>query len=155
MSELKQKVVFEQHLNMPKHDDTGLVPGQSFESERGFTPANETENRELEQAVETAVIPKKKRWGFRSLIVGGLGLAAWQGVDTIWTAWQSADWLTLGWGALVAGGAGMGLAALTREFLALRRLRNRQTEKDVAQELADNNEIGKPNRFVKNWPSKA
>lgn len=150
MSELKQKVVFEQHLNMPKHDDTGLVPGQSFDSENGFTPASEADSQAIEQAVETAVLPKKKRWGFRSLIVGGLGLAAWQGVDTVWNAWQGADWLTLGWGALVAAGAGMGLAALTREFLALRRLRNRQTEKTWHRNWLITMRLVRPGHSVKN-----
>jgi len=100
-----------------------------------FLP-KQADNTEIEQELDQILASKPNA-----------AMVGWQSVDYVVTAYQSADWLSLGWSVLVAGIATMGITALGRELLNLRRLKHRQTERDQAQELLNADGIGNGKAF--------
>ncbi|WP_028022714.1 YcjF family protein [Enterovibrio calviensis] len=143
MSDYKKAMVFED-TEKPKEEAPELTLQKQFDSEATTFAVKEIESEtEAEQVLESALAPKKKRWGFRALAVAGLGLVGWQTVDSVWTAVQAADWLAVGWSGFVAGIAAMGAAALGREFMALSRLKGRQDEREQVLSIIEADGIGK------------
>ncbi|MDD1794841.1 YcjF family protein [Enterovibrio sp. ZSDZ42] len=143
MSDYKKAMVFED-TQKPKDDAPELTLQKQFDSEAAAFAVTEIEpETEAEQILESALTAKKKRWGVRALAVAGIGLVGWQTIDSVWTAVQASDWLAVGWSGFVAGIAAMGIAALGREFIALRRLKGRQDEREQVLSIIDADGIGK------------
>ncbi|MGF1767796.1 YcjF family protein [Enterovibrio makurazakiensis] len=143
MSDYKKAMVFED-TQKPKDDAPELTLQKQFDSEAATFAVTEIEpETEAEQILESALTAKKKRWGVRTLAVAGIGLVGWQTIDSVWTAVQASDWLAVGWSGFVAGIAAMGIAALGREFIALRRLKGRQDEREQVLSIIDADGIGK------------
>ncbi|WP_407332736.1 YcjF family protein [Enterovibrio sp. 27052020O] len=143
MNDYKKAIVFED-TEKPKEDAPELTAQRQFDADAAkFSVAPIEEEADAEQRLEAALKPKKKRWGMRVLAATGIGLVCWQTVDSVWTAVQSGDWLTVGWSGFVAGIAAFGVAALGREFMALRRLKGRQDEREHVLAIIDADGIGK------------
>ncbi|MGF1866333.1 YcjF family protein [Enterovibrio norvegicus] len=143
MTEFKKAIVFDE----PKDDSDAspeLTAQQQFDHDAtNFAITTVNEDSDAEQALEATLAPRKKRWGLRALAAAGLALVGWQTVDNVVTAVQTADWLAVGWSGFVAGLAVLGVSALGKEFLALRRLKGRQDERDTVQAIIDADGIGK------------
>ncbi|MBD1576999.1 TIGR01620 family protein [Vibrio sp. S11_S32] len=90
----------------------------------------------LEEKIVAVIRPKGKRRIFWSL--GGLsfsGLLGWQCVDNVLTAYQTHDWLSLGWSALIASAASFGIAVTLKELWKLRRLGKQLSHQEKAMDM--------------------
>ncbi|KXF82197.1 YcjF family protein [Enterovibrio coralii] len=143
MSEYKKSIVFED-TDKPELDTPELTAQRHFDAEQvKFDLVAQEEETEQEQLLEKTLVPKKARWGLRTLALSGLGLVVWQTVDSVVTAVQTGDWLSVGWSGFVAGIAALGVSALGREYFALRRLKGRQDDRQQIQAIIDADGIGK------------
>ncbi|PSV47986.1 YcjF family protein [Photobacterium sp. GB-36] len=149
MSEpLKSKIVFDDPT--VNQEQRNIASKLEFAQQADFLPeAIEQQETEIEKDLKQVLAAKpKRRYGFlKGLVVAGAAMVGWQTVDHVVTAYQTANWLSLGWSALVASIAVVGIGALGRELLTLRRLKSRQTERDEAQLLLDGNGIGNGKAF--------
>ncbi|USH01496.1 YcjF family protein [Grimontia kaedaensis] len=144
MNDYKKAVVFDEPEKQQDELPELTLQRQFEQDNTSFAVTSVEEESDAEKALEaTLTSPRKKRWGLRALAVAGIGLVCWQTVDSVWTAVQTGDWLTVGWSGFVAGIAAMGLGALGREFLALRRLKGRQDERDEVTAIMAAEGIGK------------
>ena len=142
--ELKRKVVFDE----PKEaePDLELNTQLKFAGDDTFLPettSNTDAETDLENDLERSLAkPKKGSGWFKGLLVAGAAMVGWQTVDYVVTAYQGGDWLALGWSGITAAIATMGITALGRELFKLRRLKQRQSERDQAQALLDADGMG-------------
>lgn len=143
MNEYKKAIVFND-VDKPITDPVELTAQQQFNPESDSFSL-------LHIKAENATEPEQEHWQgihkkhmrFRGLAVAVVALTGWQTIDNVWNAVQSRDWLSVGWSAVVAGIAFIGVLAMAREFFALRRLRGRQDERVKVQKIMDANGIGK------------
>ncbi|WP_194091312.1 YcjF family protein [Vibrio hibernica] len=119
-----------------------LTAKVNFTEHTQFTPMTLSEQSAIdqEQALEAQMVevihPKGKRrllWSIGSLSFAGL--LGWQCVNNIVTAYQTNDWLSLGWSALIAGAASFGVVVIGRELWKLRRLRNQLSNQEKAMDF--------------------
>lgn len=147
---LKAKMVFDETEQPLSQQQPDLTVKMNFEQQSAFLPDTvEAVNVESDQALEQILAAKPKRryrW-FKGLLVAGAAMVGWQTVDYVTTAYQTGNWLSLGWSAIVAGIALAGISALGREFINLRRLKQRQTEREQAQLLLAADGIGAGKAF--------
>ncbi|MGF1761879.1 YcjF family protein [Aliivibrio kagoshimensis] len=156
MSELKKKKVFSEQAieseyleeEQPKE---ALNPQRLFDEKEVFLPkesvAEPESDAEKSLSEALAATSKKSSKGIKTLIGGFIGLTAWQSIDQVYQAWVTQDWLALGWSGLLVLVASLGISALGREWLILRKLKNRMTEQQVASQLIEANGIGKGRQF--------
>ncbi len=149
MSEIKSKQVFEQPLQaeLPKEE---LTLQQQFETKETFVPVQieaEEEGTDEEQ-LETVIRPnKQKGWIVSGLLVSFSGLVGWQAVDSVVTAFQSADWLSVGWAGFIASIAGLGISAIAKELWKLKKLRAHFTLQEQSEALLGSESVGKGKVF--------
>ncbi|PSW04526.1 TIGR01620 family protein [Photobacterium rosenbergii] len=153
MSEpLKSKIVFDEPVKPePATAEVELTSQLQFaEQEKTFLPeTTDIDQADVEAELDRALRSKPKRrsgW-LKGLLVAGAAMVGWQTVDYVVTAYQGGDWLALGWSVIVAGIAGAGITALGRELLSLRRLKQRQSEREQAQALLEADGIGQAKAF--------
>ncbi|WCE28329.1 YcjF family protein [Vibrio sp. SCSIO 43137] len=149
MTEIKTKQIFEQPLQKERSDEE-LTLQQQFEPKQKFVPSeiDETESEQSEQQLESVIRPKKSRGVMVSALLASFtGLVGWQTVDSVITAWQSSDWLTIGWSAFIAAVAGLGISALTRELWKIRKLRNHFSVQEQSESIINSDSIGKGKAF--------
>ncbi|MBC7002520.1 TIGR01620 family protein [Photobacterium sp. BZF1] len=153
MSEpLKSKIVFDEPVKPePAAAEVELTSQLQFaEQEKTFLPeTTDIDQADVEAELDRALRSKPKRrsgW-LKGLLVAGAAMVGWQTVDYVVTAYQGGDWLALGWSVIVAGIAGAGITALGRELLSLRRLKQRQSEREQAQALLEADGIGQAKAF--------
>ncbi|PSW18411.1 TIGR01620 family protein [Photobacterium sanctipauli] len=146
----KQKIVFDEPEPSAQQGSDELTSQLQFEQSETFLPeVAESEDNELEASLARtlAAKPKRRTGWLKGLLVGAAAMAGWQTVDYVVTAYQGGDWLALGWSAIVAGIAATGIAALGRELITLRRLKQRQSEREQAQALLEAEGIGQAKAF--------
>lgn len=147
---LKAKIVFDETEQPLSHQQPDLTVKMNFEQQSEFLP-DTVQSVDIESELELGQIlaakPKHRYRWFKGLLVAGAAMVGWQTVDHVTTAYQSGDWLSLGWSAIVAGIAVAGIGALGRELINLRRLKQRQTERDQAQVLLAADGIGSGKAF--------
>ncbi|MFD2177405.1 YcjF family protein [Veronia pacifica] len=145
MSKIKKAVIFDE----PSHEDKDANPEltaqmQFSQQETQFSaPVAEQETEAESELTSVVNPPKKSRLGLKALMFAGAGLIGWQLVDHVYSAWMSSDWLSLGWSGFIGGISLFGAAALGREWLALRKLRQRQDDREKVQAIIDADGIGK------------
>ncbi len=125
-----------------------LTAAKTFEGQAQFIPAAVEEEQSAESELETIIRPDKKR----SRWAGGLltiftGLVGWQAVDTVINAIQSGDWLSLSWSVFIALIAGLGISAIGRELLKLRRLRHHFSVHEQSETLLKSDAVGQGETF--------
>ncbi len=89
----------------------------------------------------------KRRWGLKALGISFLSLVGWQTVDHIASAFAQGDWLSLGWGGFVGALSLLGVRAVGSEWLYLRRLKQRQSERERGEQLLVKEGIGEAKAF--------
>ncbi|GAB6262206.1 YcjF family protein [Photobacterium sp. R1] len=118
--------------------------------QKSFLPAGPEDEQETQAEAQLQKTLGKRsskgRW-LKTLLLGGVGLTVWQSVDYVATAYQSGDWLSLGWSVLVASVAATGIGAIGREWVRLRCLKARQTEREQAEQLLAEDGIGQGKAF--------
>ncbi|MGD8109162.1 YcjF family protein [Vibrio sp. TRT 17S01] len=149
MSELKQKQIFNQDLK-GKDPQPELTAQQQFSEQETFVPTQtdvETEH-ETERQLERIIRPKRgRKWLASGLLISFAGLVGLQAVDTVVTAFQTNDWLTIGWAGFMAAIASLGIGALGRELWKLRTLRNHFSVQEQSEALIDADGVGKGKAF--------
>lgn len=143
----KSKIVFDEPEQKP--DETELTAQQQFaEEDNTFMPEAVSEPDVEEQLAQTlASKPKRSGRWLKGLLAAGAVMTGWQTLDYIVTAYQSADWLALGWSSVVAAVAATGITAIGRELRKLGRLKQRQSEREQALQLLDADGIGQGKAF--------
>lgn len=128
-----------------------LTAKVNFTEHTQFTPMTISEQSAIdqEQALEAQMVEVIHPKGKRRLLwsIGGLsfaGLLGWQCVNNIVTAYQTNDWLSLGWSALIAGAASFGIVVIGRELWKLRRLRNQLSNQEKAMDFIYANTVNSP-----------
>lgn len=147
--QFKTKIEFEEPQPAGK-DEQELTSQLQFAEQADFLPEpvnSDEKDIEAELAQTLAAKPKHGRGWLKGLLIGGAAMVAWQSVDYVVTAFQGGDWLALGWSVIVAGLATAGIGALGRELLSLRRLKQRQGEREQAQALLEADGIGQAKAF--------
>lgn len=149
MSELKTKQVFSQPLQA---DETHveLNAQQQFSAQQTFVPSvsEEETTGDVESQLEQVIRPARRRkWGVVSVLTAFSGLVVWQAVDSVFSAIQSADWLSLGWAGFVSLLAGFGITALGREWWRLRQLRQHFSVQEQAEALIEQDAVGQGRVF--------
>lgn len=150
MTEYKTKQIFSESIDTPKQKDDELTVQTAFEEKVKFVPAEiEEENMEAaEDQLEFIIRPNKKRkWFGTGLVVAFTGLIGWQAVDSVITAVLSSDWLSVGWSIFVASIASLGISAIGKELLKLRRLRHHFSIHEQSEELLQSSGLGKGKPF--------
>ncbi|WP_375750059.1 YcjF family protein [Vibrio sp. HN007] len=159
MSEFKSKQVFNDAPEI-NDSDNELTAQLQFEQEKKFVPVHtelsEEKEAEAEQQLEKIIRPKtKSRWLSTGLLTSFAGLLGWQAVDTVVTAVQTSDWLTVGWSALAATVAGLGVGAIGKELWKLRKLRNHFSVHEQSEELLKSDSVGKGRAFCESLAKEA
>ncbi|MBD1574006.1 TIGR01620 family protein [Vibrio sp. S17_S38] len=125
-----------------------LTAKVNFTEQTQFTPMTLSEQSAIVQgqALEAQMVevihPKGKRpllWSIGCLSFAGL--LGWQCVNNIVTAYQTNNWLSLGWSALIAGAASFGVVVIGRELWKLRRLRNQLSNQEKAMDIIYANSV--------------
>lgn len=144
----KTKIVFEEPEQKAREHEQELTAQQQFAKDNSFLPDAASEPDVEEQLAQTlASKPKRSGRWFKGLLLAAAAMTGWQTLDYVATAYQSADWLALGWSAIVAAVAATGITALGSELFKLRRLKQRQSEREQAQMLLDADGIGQGKAF--------
>ncbi|WP_299018239.1 YcjF family protein [uncultured Photobacterium sp.] len=144
----KSKILFDEPEQQSSQSEPDLTAQQQFAEDNSFLPETMPEPDVEEQLVKTlASKPKRSSRWFKGLLVAGAVMTGWQTLDYVLTAYQSADWLALGWSTIVAAVAATGITALGRELVKLSRLKQRQSERDQAQQLLNADGIGQGKAF--------
>ncbi|MGF1698892.1 YcjF family protein [Photobacterium makurazakiensis] len=147
----KQKIVFDEpESEQAQQTNDELTSQMQFAQQDTFMPdVVDDGDNELEETLSRtlAAKPKRRSGWLKGLLVGGAVMVGWQTVDYVATAYQTGDWLALGWSVIVAGIAATGITALGRELITLRRLKQRQSEREQAQALLDADGIGQAKAF--------
>lgn len=158
MSELKTKQVFDQPLNSEfadeeKRQDTPELNAQTvFEQQEKFVPAaveqDSEQQGEPEKQLEQVIRPSRgRKWLASGLLTAFAGLVGWQAIDSVVTAIQTADWLSLGWAGFMAAIASLGLGAMGKELWKLRSLRNHFSVQEQSEVLLKSDSVGKGKAF--------
>ncbi len=126
-----------------------LTTGQAFEEQVNFIPsAIEEDHLSTEKELEAIIRPDKKRhWLGGGLLVAFTGLLGWQAVDTVISAVQSGNWLSLSWSVFIALIAGLGITAIGRELLKLRKLRHHFSVHEQSEALLKSDAVGQGEKF--------
>ncbi|MDG3088193.1 TIGR01620 family protein [Vibrio hannami] len=159
MSEFKSKQIFEDSPEINKSDEE-LTAQLQFEQEKKFVPAeaasSDEAELEAENNLEKVIRPKKRSgWLMTGLVTSFAGLLGWQAVDTVVTAVQTADWLTVGWSALATTVAGLGVGAIGKELWKLRKLRNHFSVQEQSEALLKSDSVGKGRAFCESLATEA
>lgn len=159
MNEFKSKQVFDESPEIKLPDDE-LTTQLQFEQEKKFVPAESEldveQETDAEQQLEKVIRPKSNnRWLATGLLTSFTGLVGWQAVDTVVTAAQTSDWLTVGWSALAATVAGLGVSAMAKELWKLRKLRNHFSVHEQSEELLKSDSVGKGKPFCESLAKEA
>lgn len=156
------KIVFDEpadasSTDKPKRAEHDLTAAMQFAEQETFLPEQASPVASVETALEKTLSarPKRRTRWLKGLLAGTAVMIGWQTVDYVVTAVQSGDWLSLGWSLLVAGVATAGITALGREFVSLRRLRQRQSEQEQAQAMLEADGIGQAKGFCMQLARKA
>lgn len=144
----KTKILFDEPKEQMSNPEQELTAQQQFTGESKFVPEAVTEPDVEEQLAQTlASKPKRSGRWLKGILVAGSVMTGWQTLDYVVTAYQSADWLALGWSTIVAAVAATGITALGREIVKLGRLKQRQSEREQAQQLLEADGIGQGKAF--------
>lgn len=152
-SPLKKKQVFEQGFTQEKEQpkEVNLGAHIQFSEAEKFVPAQiESVEQESgdEHLLDEVIRPRKgPKWLASGLLTAFAGLVGWQSIDTVITAIQSSDWLSLGWAAFVTTIAGLGISAIGREIWKLRKLRRHFSVQEKSEELMLEDSVGKGKSF--------
>lgn len=149
MSDLKTKQVFEQPLSTEPLASEELTAQQQFTSSEAFVPVEIKEQQEEAEAqLEQVIRPSKgRKWLASGLLVSFSGLVAWQAVDSVMAAVQSADWLALGWSGFIAALASLGIGAVAKELWKLRSLRHHFSVQEHSEQLMLSDSVGHGKAF--------
>ncbi|UJF19987.1 YcjF family protein [Vibrio sp. SS-MA-C1-2] len=155
MTELKEQQLFEQQQfsSRPKEPEE-LAGNQIFNEKQQFEVEVQTESEsqaeeELAQFLSQHKKPSRwKKWiGFS--LVAGVGLSIAELVSYVSTAIQEQSWLSLGWAGICTIFAMAGAAAIVKELIGLRRLKQRQNERDEAEKLLEKDGLGSAQAFCR------
>ncbi|OCH32179.1 TIGR01620 family protein [Aliivibrio fischeri] len=148
MSELKKQRVFQSQELKQQDVIEALNTQKLFNDNVTFIPQKTEDEEELDSSdIEMPLIKKGTHWSIKTLVIGFLGLTLWQSIDHVITAIQSADFLSLGWAGLISFAALLGVTAIGRELLTLRKLKDRAELQEQVTELIDGNGIGQAKVF--------
>ena len=141
------------------NEEIELTAKATFEQQVTFIPTT-TEQEQLSDSVESqledVIRPKaKKRWLVSAMIISFSGLITWQTIDSVYSAVQSSDFLAIGWTAFVAGLAGLGITAIGRELLKLRRLRQHFSVHEESESLLESSGFGQGKPFCQKLAEQA
>lgn len=155
MSKLKQQQIFAKSETKVKDHEATIAQGQEFSSQDAFVLCNsQLETPELEQDFTELLLAKstKKSW-WRMLLKFGLGaigaLMVWQNINYIYSAWLEQDYIALGWGGALNCVALAGVGAILKEIFKLKKLRNRETEREKVVKLLAANGLGQAQTLCK------
>ncbi|MCG6286198.1 YcjF family protein [Vibrio vulnificus] len=148
MSDLKPKQVFEETI-FSQQDKPELTAQQQFDQQKTFIPATIEESEpELEDALEQVIRPLgRRKWLAGGLFAAFAGLVGWQAVDSVLSAMQNGDWLTLGWSGFISVLAGLGLGAMGKELWKLRQLRHLFSVQEQGEKLLQSDSVGQGKAF--------
>lgn len=150
MTEYKAKQVFSDSIESEKPADIELTAQVAFEEKTKFVPTalEDEESGAVEGDLEAIIRPSNKRkWFGSGLLVAFTGLVGWQAIDTVVSAIQSSDWLSIGWSVFIASLAGLGISAIAKELIKLRRLRHHFSIHEQSEELLASTGVGKGRPF--------
>lgn len=150
MSSYKSRQVFDQEVQRAAAEEE-LTAQQQFAPDNQFVPSvscGDEEQTDAEQEMDAVIRPSgKRRWLAGGLLTAFTGLVGWQAADTVLTAVQSGDWLTVGWAGFSATLAGLGISALARELWRLKQLRRHFTVQQQSEAMLHSDSIGKGAEF--------
>ena len=149
---LKKKQVFHQSFEDEQQTtDKELNVQIQFEQPDKFVPADievEQTQSSVEQTLERVVRPKTgSKWFVTGALASFAGLVGWQAIDSVVTAIQTGDWLSLGWAGFITTIAMFGIGALGKELYKLRKLRDHFTVQEQGEALLAANSVGKAKAF--------
>ncbi|EHK9182994.1 YcjF family protein [Vibrio vulnificus] len=148
MSDLKPKQVFEETI-FSQQDKPELTAQQQFDQQQTFIPTTIEESEPvLGDALEQVIRPSgRRKWLAGGLFTAFAGLVGWQAVDSVLSALQNGDWLTLGWSGLISVLAGLGLGAIGKELWKLRQLRHLFSVQEQGEKLLQSDSVGQGKDF--------
>ncbi|EPS0982052.1 YcjF family protein [Vibrio vulnificus] len=148
MSDLKPKQVFEETI-FSQQDKPELTAQQQFDQQQTFIPTTIEESEPvLEDALEQVIRPSgRRKWLAGGLFTAFAGLVGWQAVDSVLSALQNGDWLTLGWSGFISVLAGLGLGAIGKELWKLRQLRHLFSVQEQGEKLLQSDSVGQGKDF--------
>ncbi len=154
MSNLKGRTVFHGE-DEGKQESPSLASQTLFDDKQAFVVSESVAHSPIEEQFEEVVRPKKKRrWLFSSVFAGFSGLLVWQSIETLLGAFNQGDWLTIGWASFIAALSAMGLTAIGREWLKLRKLRHHFSVQEQSEELLKNDGVGQGVKFCQSLAAK-
>ncbi len=133
-----------------------LTAAKTFEEQVTFTPSVAEDKQVTESELEAIIRPGKKRnWWGGGLVITFTALVGWQAVDTVIRALQSSDWLSLSWSLFIALIAGLGMTAIGRELLKLRKLRHHFSIHEQSEVLLKSDAVGQGAKFCQQLAKEA
>ena len=146
----KQKLIFDEPEESSSEDQERFNRQQHFDEQLRFIVEDTDESNDIEEELAHVLDPTQSRQGYgwlKFLFVAFLAMLIWQTVEYVVVAYHQRDWLSLGWSAIISLIALFGLSALGKEWLTLKRLKRRQTEREQAELLLSSNSIGEAKPF--------
>ncbi|WP_339388393.1 TIGR01620 family protein [Vibrio caribbeanicus] len=155
---IKPNKIFDQPLEK-EGQTTILEKAKSYQDEDDFTvnvePEDNTTSGKIETELFRTVQPKASKKLFPFAISLFVGLVIWQAIDSIWSSFQASDMLTLSWSMFVMFLSFIGLSAVGREWLKLRKLRQHMSIQEQGVQIASSDSIGSGKKFCQNLASQA
>ncbi|WP_217510472.1 YcjF family protein [Vibrio metschnikovii] len=148
MTDLKNQQIFNQPLKQTEPEPV-IAESETFNDQQRFITESSIEpETELESQLEQVIRPKrKKKWVVVSLLITFSTLLGWQAIESIYTAFQAANWLDLAWIILLTLLASLGIGRLGKELWTLRRLRQHFSVQEQAEQLIQQDGLGQGQAF--------
>lgn len=134
----RSAIIFEECLpkTAPAVEEPELKIHTEFDQDKvNFALAKIDKENQLEQGMETAIVPKKDRWALKTILVSGFALTAFQTIENVVTSLSSFDLLSLAWSGLFGGIASIAGVACYKEFSALTRLKKHEADKNSVEHI--------------------
>ncbi|GLT16645.1 UPF0283 membrane protein [Vibrio zhanjiangensis] len=149
---LKGQQIYTQTLSeSPERETAEFLVQRQFDNDDQFVLATveaEKAGEKIESGIERAIRPRQRR----RFLAGGLlsslaALVVWQSVDSLYTAIQTGDWLSVGWTGFLLALASLGVVTIGKELWALKRLRRQLTVQDKIESLIKKDSVGQGKAF--------
>ena len=143
MTEYKKQRLYSETQEINTDDEITLKSSKSFSENSPMIIAEDDTQLNSDVAISEIISPRKPRWKAKAFAASFTGLVGWQLGDSLVTAWQTNDWLQLGWLGLASLIGLAGIGEIIKELIRLKKLSRVQSYQERTIEIIAESKTGK------------